>query len=223
MELTPPHYSFKRIDSFQLDHMQTLNSILDTVFYNIINPLIIFIRNLLDLMLLGTLSSLQIPPSGQIIIVAMLTVLFAFFLRWFLKVDEKTIKFKKQFLTQKEKRDTIKIIEDKKARDAMLQSADQSIDENFNTYLAQHYFRYVLVYMLPVFLVMAWLNSSFDDTVLPMADGQTYLFLLPSRPLGMHGISVTLLFLSSYVLFLIVGFQINKWFAQNNIPSDNVS
>ena len=203
--------------------MQTLNSILDTVFYNIISPLIIFIRNLLDLAILGTLSSLHIPPSGQIVIVAMLTVVFAFFLRWILKVDEKNIKFRKQFLAQKEKRDSIKIVADIKARDAMLQSADQSIDENFNTYLAQHYFRYVLVYMLPVFLVMAWLNSSFDNTILPMADGQTYLFLLPSRPLGMHGVSVTLLFLSSYVLFLTIGFQVKNWYAKNNTSSDNAS
>ncbi len=203
--------------------MQTLNSILDTVFYNIISPLIIFIRNLLDLAILGTLSSLHIPPSGQIVTVAMLTVVFAFFLRWILKVDEKNIKFRKQFLAQKEKRDSIKIVADIKARDAMLQSADQSIDENFNTYLAQHYFRYVLVYMLPVFLVMAWLNSSFDNTILPMADGQTYLFLLPSRPLGMHGVSVTLLFLSSYVLFLIVGFQVKKLYGQDNNHLDNAS
>jgi len=203
--------------------MQILNSILDTVFYNIISPLIIFIRNLLDLAILGTLSSLHILPSGQIVIVAVLTVLFAFFLRWILKVDEKNTKFRKQFLAQKEIRDSLKIVADRKARDAMLQSADQSIDEHFNTYLAQHYFRYVLVYMLPVFLVMAWLNSSFNNTVLPMADGQTYLFLLPSKPLGMHGVSVTLLFLSSYVLFLIIGFQIKNWYGKNNTSSENAS
>jgi len=203
--------------------MQTLNSILDTVFYNIISPLIIFIRNLLDLAILGTLSSLHILPSGQIVIVAVLTVVFAFFLRWILKVDEKNTKFRKQFLAQKEIRDSLKIVADRKARDAMLQSADQSIDEHFNTYLAQHYFRYVLVYMLPVFLVMAWLNSSFNNTVLPMADGQTYLFLLPSKPLGMHGVSVTLLFLSSYVLFLIIGFQIKNWYGKKNTSSENAS
>ncbi|HIP39535.1 MAG TPA: hypothetical protein EYG88_09175 [Desulfocapsa sulfexigens] len=196
--------------------MQTLNTLLDTVFYNIISPAIIVIRNLLDLIFLTTLSSLHIPLSGQVLIVSICTVLFAFFLRRLLKVDEKNRKFKKQFMAQKEKRDTIKIVEDEKARDAMLQSADQSIDEDFNTYLAQHYFRYVLVYMLPVFLVMAWLNSSLDKTVLPMAEGQTYLFLLPSKPLGMHGVSVTLLFLSSYVLFLIIGFRVKKWYGDKS-------
>jgi uncharacterized membrane protein (DUF106 family) len=199
--------------------MQTLNTLLDTVFYNIVSPAIIGIRNILDLIFLSTLSSLHIPLFGQVLIVSICTVLFAFFLRRILKVDEKNRKFKKQFMAQKEKRDIIKIVEDKKVRDAMLQSADQSIDEDFNTYLAQHYFRYVLVYMLPVFLVMAWLNTSLDKTVLPMAEGQTYLFLLPSKPLGMDGVSVTLLFLSSYVLFLIIGFQLKKWCEARSCPS----
>ncbi len=200
--------------------MQTLNTLLDTVFYNIVSPAIIGIRNILDLIFLSTLSSLHIPLFGQVLIVSICTVLFAFFLRRILKVDEKNRKFKKQFMAQKEKRDIIKIVEDKKVRDAMLQSADQSIDEDFNTYLAQHYFRYVLVYMLPVFLVMAWLNTSLDKTVLPMAEGQTYLFLLPSKPLGMDGVSVTLLFLSSYVLFLIIGFQLKKWCEARSCPSE---
>lgn len=192
--------------------MQTLNKLLDTVFYNIVSPAIIGIRNILDFIFLTTLSSLHVPLSGQVLIVSICTVLFAFLLRRILKVDEKNRKFKQQFIVQKEKRDIIKIVEDKKVRDAMLQSADQSIDEDFNTYLAQHYFRYVLVYMLPVFLVMAWLNTSLDKTILPMAEGQSYLFLLPSKPLGMDGVSVTLLFLSSYVLFLIIGFRLKKWY-----------
>ncbi len=202
--------------------MQTLNTLLDTVFYNIVSPAMIGIRNILDLIFLTTLSSLHIPLFGQVLIVSICTVLFAFFLRRILKVDEKNRKFKKQFMAQKEKRDIIKIVEDKKVRDAMLQSADQSIDEDFNTYLAQHYFRYVLVYMLPVFLVMAWLNTSLDKTTLPMAGGQTYLLLLPSKPLGMDGISVTLLFLSSYVLFLIIGFQLKKWYEARNSFSEKV-
>lgn len=203
--------------------MQTLNTFLDSIFYNIISPVILFIRNLLDLVFLDTLSALHVPLPGQVIIASIITVLFAFFLRWFLRVDEKNRKFTEKFTAQKEKRDTIKIIDDEKAREAMLQSADQSIDEDFNTYLAQHYFRYVLVYLLPVFLVMAWLNSSLDKTVLPMVEGQTYLFTLPSHPMGMQGVSVTLLFLSSYVLFLIIGFRVKKWYGDKKQPSPKIS
>lgn len=199
--------------------MQTLNSILDTVFYNLISPVILFVRNLLDLIFLGTMSAFHISLSGQVIIVSASTVLFAFFLRWFLKVEEKNRKFNDKFKALKEKRDTIKVIDDEKVREAMLESADQSIDEDFNTYLAQHYFRYVLVYMLPVFLVMAWLNSSLDKTVLPVVEGQTYLFTLPSKPLGMNGVSVTLLFLSTYVMFLIFGFQIQKRWGHKRVMS----
>lgn len=187
--------------------MQVFNTFLDSLFYGCIEPLFLFMRNSFDLLFLKTMSFLQIPPTGQVIIMAFFTALLAFGLRKWLHVEEKNKKFRKEFVREKKKRDIIGIVEDKKMRDAMYESADQSIDEDFNTYLAQHYFQYVLVYLLPLFLVMAWLNSSFDKTILPTLEGQTYLFLLASKPLGMQGVSVTLLFLLSYILFLILGFQ----------------
>ncbi len=190
--------------------MQALNTLLDSLFYGFIEPLFLFIRESFDLLFLKTLSFLQIPPTGQVVIIAFFTALLAFGLRKWLHVEEKSKKFRKDFVREKKKRDTIGIVKEKKIRDAMYESADQSIDEDFNTYLAQHYFQYVLVYLLPLFLVMAWLNSSFGENVLPMAEGQAYLFLLASKPLGMQGVSVTLLFLLSYILFLILGFQLKK-------------
>ena len=189
-----------------------VNNILDFLFYGMIQPLFMGIRDLLDLVFLDTLSFFSIPHSGQVVVVAICTVLFAFSLRSWLKVDAKEKIFRKKFTAQKVQRDTIGIIRDPKSRDALYTSADQSIDEDFNTYLAQHYFRYVLIYLLPLFLVMAWLNSSLDERVLPVASGQPYLFFLPSQPLGMHGVSVTLLFLLSYIVSLIVGFQLKKRF-----------
>lgn len=192
--------------------MEMVNNILDFLFYGMIQPLFMGIRDLLDLVFLDTLSFFSIPHSGQVVVVAICTVLFAFSLRSWLKVDAKEKIFRKKFTAQKVQRDTIGIIRDPKSRDALYTSADQSIDEDFNTYLAQHYFRYVLIYLLPLFLVMAWLNSSLDERVLPVASGQPYLFFLPSQPLGMHGVSVTLLFLLSYIVSLIVGFQLKKRF-----------
>ena len=190
--------------------MQTLNTILDSFFYGFIEPLFCIIRNGFDLVFLKTLSFLQIPPSGQVVIIAFLTASLASGMRKWLHVEEKNKKFRKDFVREKKRRDTIGIVKEQKIREAMYESADQSIDEDFNTYLAQHYFQYVLVYLLPLFLVMAWLNSSFGANVLPTAGGQTYLFLLASKPLGMQGVSVTLLFLLSYILFLILGFQLKK-------------
>jgi len=190
--------------------MQILNNILDFLYYGILQPLFLTIRALLDLVFLESLSALSISQSGQVVVVAICTVLLAFFLRSWLKVEAREKVFRKKFTAQKAQRDTIGIIPDPKSRDALYTSADQSIDEDFNTYLAQHYFRYVLIYLLPLFLVMAWLNSSLDAQVLPVASGQAYLFLLPSQPLGMQGVSVTLLFLLSYILSLIVGFQLKK-------------
>ncbi len=195
--------------------MEILNSILDFLFYRGIEPLLCFIRDTFDLVFLDTLSLLSIPYSAQVVIIAICTVLFAFFLRKWLNVEVKEKIFRKKFVAQKAERDNISIVPDKRNRDAMFTSADQSIDEDFNTYLAQHYFRYVLIYLLPLFLVMAWLNSSLDEEKLTTVSGQSYLFLLPSHPMGMAGVSVTFLFLISYIISLIIGFQLKRILFRN--------
>ncbi len=198
--------------NFQQSLMQIVNTILDAIYYGMLQPLFLGAKVLLDVVFLDSLALLSISKSGQVIVVAVCTVLFAFLLRRLLAVEVKEKVFRVKFAAQKAERDTIGIIPDPKNRNALYTSADQSIDEDFNTYLAQHYFRYVLIYLLPLFLVMAWLNNSLDESVLPVVSGQAYLFVLPSHPLGMQGISVTLLFLSSYIISLIVGFQLKKRF-----------
>ncbi len=190
--------------------MQTVNTILDALYYGMLQPLFLGLKSLLDRIFLDGLSALSVSRSGQVAFVAVCTVLFAFCLRWWLRVDAREKEFRNKFASQKGERDTIALLQDPKSRDALYTSADQSIDEDFNTYLAQHYFRYVLIYLLPLFLVMAWLNSSLDERVLPVVSGKPYLFLLPSQPFGMQGVSVTLLFLVTYILSLAVGFQLKK-------------
>ncbi len=190
--------------------MQIVNTILDAIYYGVLQPLFLGIRDLLDLVFLDSLSALSVSQSGQVVVVAICTVLLAFCLRNLLNVEAKEKVFRTKFTAQKAERDTISVIPDHKSRDALYTSADMSIDEDFNTYLAQHYFRYILIYLLPLFLVMAWLNSSLDERVLPVVSGQAYLFLLPSQPLGMQGVSVTLIFLVSYIVSLLVGFQLKK-------------
>jgi len=190
--------------------MQTYNDILDFIFYKVVYPIFLFIRQLFDVVFLGSMTSLSIPYSYQVVIIAICTVCFAFTLRKWLDVEAKEKVFRTKFVAQKAERDNIAIVENKKSRDLMYTSADQSIDDDFNVYLAQHYFRYVLIYLLPLFLVMAWLNNSLDDRLLTTISGHSYLYLTPSHPFGMEGVSVTLLYLLSYVISLIVGFQIKK-------------
>ena len=190
--------------------MQTYNDILDFIFYRAVYPVLLFIRQIFDVVFLGSMSLLSIPYTYQVVIIAIITVCFAFALRKWLNVEVKEKIFRTKFVAQKAKRDNISIIENKKIRDLMYTSADQSIDEDFNVYLAQHYFRYVLIYLLPLFLVMAWLNNSIDERVLTTISGHSYLYLTPSKPFGMEGVSVTLLYLLSYMISLIVGFQIKK-------------
>jgi hypothetical protein len=190
--------------------MQTYNDILDFIFYKVVYPVFLFIRQIFDIVFLGSMTSLSIPYSYQVVIIAICTVCFAFALRKWLNVEAKEKVFRTKFVAQKAERDNIAIVENKKSRDLMYTSADQSIDDDFNVYLAQHYFRYVLIYLLPLFLVMAWLNNSLDDQILTTISGHSYLYLTPSHPFGMEGVSVTLLYLLSYVISLIAGFQIKK-------------
>jgi len=155
------------------------------------------------------MSALSISQSTQVVVVAVCTVLLAFCLRSLLKVEVREKVFREKFTVQKAERDTIGIIPDLKSRDALYTSADQSIDEDFNTYLAQHYFRYVLIYLLPLFLVMAWLNSSLDEHVLPVVSGQAYLFLLPSKTTWYGGR------LCNYALFVELCCFVDSW-----VPSE---
>ncbi|MBM9518937.1 hypothetical protein JWG39_03795 [Desulforhopalus vacuolatus] len=201
--------------------MELLNTLLDYIFYRGIQPLILCVRDLFTFIFLDTMSLAGIPYSGQVVIIAVSTVLFAFLLRKWLDVETKEKIFQKKFAAQKAERDNITVIPDKNNRDAMFTSADQSIDEDFNIYLAQHYFRYVLIYLLPIFLVMAWLNSTLDEKVLPVVSEHPYLFLLPSKPFGMEGVSVTLLFLFSYLVSLIAGFQLKKRYFSHKHESES--
>lgn len=190
--------------------METINDILDAIYFGVVTPLILFVRNLLNRVFLDTLSFLHVPPAIQVMLIACLTALLAFALRRWLKVDEKVQRFRQAFAARHQERDNIALVKDWKHRDLMYNSVDQGLDEDFNTYLAQHYFRYVLIYLLPLFLILAWLNGSLDEQVLPTAGGQPYLLLLPSHPLGMQGISVTLLFLLTYIFCLVIGFWLRK-------------
>ncbi len=199
-----------------------VNSLLDYIFYKGIQPLAQFIQNLFTFLFLDTMSFLGISSSGQVVIVAAATVLLAFILRKVLNVEHKDRIFREKFAAQKAERDTIALVAEKKERDMMFDSADKSIDEDFNTYLAHHYFRYVLIYLLPIFLVMAWLNDVFNEQRLTTVSGHPYLFLFPTKPMGMEGASVTMLFLLSYLILLAIGFQIKKrWIAKKQTHYKN--
>ena len=182
--------------------MDSLNDILDKLYYDGIVPLFQMFGRLLSLIFIDPLVYLHVPVGVHVILLAVLTACFSLFLRHLLKVEEKVRYFNELFAEKRRRQQDLQLITDKYSRQALYRVTDDELNDDFNTYLAHHYARYVTVYMLPVFLVLAWLNTVFTET---------FLFKVPENSYGFSGLSVTFVFLVTYVVSLIVGFQWLRW------------
>ncbi|MCB2180845.1 MAG: hypothetical protein KQH63_02330 [Desulfobulbaceae bacterium] len=190
--------------------MDILNRFLDLVFYQLIEPLFRFIARTLDFLLMEPMTALNMPIALQITVIAVLTALISFALRRLLKVDSREEKFLTEFASQKKQQENVKYVNDWKSRDALYRTMDNELDEDFNTYLAQRFFRYVSTYMLPIFLVMAWLTSAFPDEKVMASTGSRFIFNLPFGGQERYGLTVAAVFLFAYIVSLFVGFKIKK-------------
>lgn len=188
--------------------MESLNRLLDWLYYDCIAPLFRLAGQLLDLLLIQPLVLLHVPVWLHVTLLAVLTACFSFFLRRLLKVEEKVKHFNALFAEKRRRQQDLQLITEKYSREALYRVTDDELNSDFNTYLAHHYARYVTVYMLPLFLVLAWLNGVFSETVLLARAGRSYALAVPANGFGVQGMSVTAVFLLTYVLCLIIGFQI---------------
>ena len=188
--------------------MESLNRILDWLYYDCIAPLFQLMGRLLSLVLIQPLALLHTPVWLHVIFLAVLTACFSFFLRHLLKVEEKVQRFNALFAKKRERQQDLQLISDKYSREALYKVTDDDLNSDFNTYLAHHYARYVTVYMLPIFLILAWLNTVFTETYLLDVLGHPFVLNVPENSFGVTGLSVTFIFLLTYVLSLIVGFQV---------------
>ncbi len=188
--------------------MDFLNSILDILYYDFIGPLFHLLGRLLNLIFIMPLAWLNVPIWLHVTLLAILTSFFSFFLRRLLNVEKKADQFRKKFAEKRRSQQELQVISDKYSREALYNITDQDLNHDFNTYLAYHYARYMTVYMLPLFLIMAWLNTVFSEEMLLARFKSRFVILLPENSLGMTGLSVTSIFLLVYVLCLIIGFQV---------------
>jgi len=189
--------------------MDLLYRFLDWIFYGLIEPLFITLGQGLSLVLLRPLEILQLPVALQVTVIAILTALLSFTLRHLLQVNSRQKIFRNQFVSKRKQQDNVKYISDWKTRDALYRRMNQDIDEDFNTYLAQHFVRYVTVYMLPIFLVMAWLNTFLSNSIL--IDRFDSYYILPLNIAGIEGLTVTGVFLIVYIAALVVGFRLKRY------------
>ncbi|VAW37752.1 hypothetical protein MNBD_DELTA03-809 [hydrothermal vent metagenome] len=127
-------------------------------------------------------------------------------MRYFLRVDEKTRRFNEEFSRKREEQQALQLITDKYSREALYRITDEELNARYNYFLAHHYARYVIIYMLPLFLTLAWLNQVYSAAVL----GNPFVIIIPLNNFGVQGLSVTFLFLLTYVISLIIGFRLQK-------------
>lgn len=190
--------------------MRLINFIFDGLYYGIIEPFFIFLARVLEVILLEPLNYFQVPVILQIMLLAMFTALISFAIRHKLKVDMHTRQFRKEFIAKREKQKNIDMLGDWKSRDTMYRFTDKELDEDFNVHLAHRYSQFVMSYLLPLFLVLAWLNSVFSAEKLTLLHGTPFVVSLGINSPGIQGLSVTFVFLVSYSISLLAGFQLKR-------------
>ena len=187
-----------------------LNNVLDWLYYGLVSPLFRGLGQGLEYIVLKPLAYIHMPIAAQVIVCAVLTAVLSFFIRRKLKVEERCRAFSDEFLAKRRQQENIRLLRDWKSRDAMYRSTDRDLDEDFNIHLAQRYSQFVMIYLLPIFLVLAWLNSILSGEALTEMHGSPYLVPLPENSSGVEGLSVTFIFLVGYFVSLVIGFQAKK-------------
>lgn len=182
----------------------------DLLFVRVVQPFFVFLGQGLEFLIIAPLSFLSVPVSLQVGVVAVLTGLLSMLLRVLLNVEKKEFAFKHAFTKKREEQQNIKMLSDWKTRDFLYRTSDKEIDEKYNTYLAQRFARHGIVYLLPVFFALFWLENLFSPETLTLLHGYPFLIPLPDNSYGIDGLSVPFVFLLSYVPTLLVCFWIRK-------------
>ncbi len=193
--------------------MVELNNFLDKIYSGVIIPFFVIGGRVLYSVFIQPMVYLHFPVWLQVCVLAVLVSFCSFALRYLLRVDEKTRRFNEQFSQKRQQQQALQLITDKYSRDALYRVTDEELNTQYNYFLAHHYARYVIIYMLPIFLILAWLNQVYSAAVL----GNPFVITIPVNDFGIQGLSVTFLFLLTYVISLIIGFWLRrKW---RSLPS----
>lgn len=189
---------------------QTLYSLADHLYDGLLVPFFLFVVRLLNMVFIHPLIALHVPLWLHLSLLAALTAGLSFAIRKWLKAEEKTRKFHERFAEKRKRQQDLRLIPEKHSRLALYRVTDKELDEDYNRWLARHYARYVMIYLPPVFLALAWLNSLFPETALIRAHGIPFVCRVPANRFGIQGLSVTAVFLLAFVISLATGFYIRR-------------
>lgn len=191
-----------------MEFFNTVSATCDWLVAHGIAPLFSLLGRGFKLLLLTPLAAGHFPPWGQVMIIAMLAGLLSCLLRRLLRVEERETAFREEFTGRKAEQGYLSGLPDWKTREVLIRASDEELDEHFNTYLAQRFAHYGMVYLLPLFFTLSWLSSVFPDDLLAARNGGPYLIMLPANGLGIQGLSLSTVFLAGYLATLLIAFSI---------------
>jgi len=191
--------------------VEKIIGLFDWLYQALVGPFFAGIGWGLEWLVFRPLDSLHASVALQIVVVAVLTGLISLVIRRLVRSEEKDKAFRKAFAEKKAEQQNIDLLTDWKTRDLLYRTTDQDIDEGFNTYLAQRFSRHVAIYLLPIFSALFWLNGAFPADELLRRVGAPYVVVLPANGYGVDGLTVSFIFLLSYILALICLFQVRKF------------
>ncbi len=186
------------------------------VYEQFIGPLFFLLGQGLNILILQPLVFLQLPVSLQIVTAGFIFAAVSIFMRSVLKVQQHEARFRRKFAEKYSIQDDISKISDWKIKSLMYEYSDRELDEFFNTYMAEKYVRYVAVYLLPLFCGEIWLNSVFSPDNLYDIHGSSYALPLPENSAGIHGLTVSALFLLAWLSGLILLFSARRLIRKSN-------
>lgn len=194
-----------------------LRHILDLLFIHVIAPIFSIIGKVLRLLLIKPMTLLQLPIFLQIMIIGALTGMLSIYIKKRLKVREAEKAFFEKFEKMKAVQKNFDLMEDWKMRKVLYEASDQEIDEEYNTFIAQKFAHFGLVYLLPIFLTLFWLDTVYPATYLEAINGLPYTLVFPSEPLGLPGLSVPVTFFLGYIMVHLLWGRLQKRYKNKSV------
>ena len=186
-----------------MEHLlQTISTLLDLLYSEAVGPFFTFIGRGLDVLLIRPLQMLHIPSVLQVMVIAVLTGMLSLAIRRLMGNEAKDAAFREQFALRKQSQEDLKLIRDWKSRETFAKVIDDEIDHDFNTYLAERFARHGLVYLLPIFLSLFWLEHAVESSGV--------LIALPQNRFGIQGIHMQFVFLLTYCAVLFMVFLVRR-------------
>ncbi len=172
---------------------EAMISMLDWLWVDLIVPVMSMAGEGLYRISIGAFSSLGIPISFSIFLIGILTSIVSLIIRVILKVDMRERVFQKKIQRKRELQEGISAIGDWKVQQVLSKAIDEEIDEVYNTFLSYKFAWFGSMYLLPIFLVLYWLDT------IPEINGVRFVVEFPPNPLGLPGLSVALTFFLGYL------------------------